>query len=125
MNNTEECIICFENLNDYSVAILSCGHKFHLHCIQGWKNTQGKSSNFTRLCSYCRDSTVEIINIIDGKKRDPKPVKQRKSSEPSNSSGEPPRAHIYERRRISISGLEFVGNSSNTNEDLWCCCNIL
>ena len=48
MSNSEECIICFENLNDYSVAILSCGHKFHLHCIQGWKNTQGRKSNYTR-----------------------------------------------------------------------------
>ena len=42
-NEQQECIICFENMSDYSVAILSCGHKFHLHCIQGWKNTQGKS----------------------------------------------------------------------------------
>ena len=32
-----ECIICFDNLNDYSIAILSCGHKFHLHCIKAGK----------------------------------------------------------------------------------------
>ena len=123
MSNTEECVICFELLSDYSVAILSCGHKFHLHCIQGWKNTQGKKSNYTRLCSYCRESTVEIINIIDGTKPDPKPIKRPLSR--SSSTSEPPRAHIYERRRVSITGLEFVGPSTNTNEDIWCCCNIL
>lgn len=123
MSNTEECVICFELLSDYSVAILSCGHKFHLHCIQGWKNTQGKKSNYTRLCSYCRESTVEIINIIDGTKPDPKPIEKPLSRRSSTS--EPPRAHIYERRRVSITGLEFVGPSTNTNEDIWCCCNIL
>lgn len=130
-----ECIICFEELSDYSVAILSCGHKFHLHCIQGWKNTQGKSSNFTRLCCYCRDTNVEIINIIDGNKRDPK-VKLPKGSSKSSlgsigslssegSTVEPARAHIYERRRQSVNTLSFVNYDTHHDEGFFCCCRIL
>ena len=119
MSNSKECIICFENLTDYSVAILSCGHKFHLHCIQGWKNTQGRKSNYTRLCSICRDTNVEITNIIDGTKQDPQPIKRRLSTESTES-------HLYQRRRVSIPSLDFVQpRNINTNEDLWCCCNIL
>ena len=126
-----ECIICFDNLNDYSIAILSCGHKFHLHCIQGWKNTQqqGKSSNFTKLCCYCRDTNVEIINIIEGTKRDPKVVLPRKDSYGSvgseGSSIEPARAHIYERRRQSVGTLNLVNYNSHPDDTLFCCCAIL
>jgi len=130
-----ECIICFEELSNYSVAILSCGHKFHLHCIQGWKNTQGKSSNFTRLCCYCRDTNVEIINIIDGSKRDPKVILPKGSSKSSlgslgslSSEGsviEPARAHIYERRRQSVNALSFVNYDTHPDDTLFCCCTIL
>ena len=118
MSNSEECIICFENLNDYSVAILSCGHKFHLHCIQGWKNTQGRKSNYTRFKIFC-DTNVEITNIIDGTKQDPQPIKRRLSTESTNS-------HLYQRRRVSIPSLDFIQPTNiNTNEEYWCCCNIL
>ena len=119
----QECIICFENMSDYSVAILSCGHKFHLHCIQGWKNTQGKSSNYTHLCSYCRNTNVEIINIIDGTKKDPKAISPKKKN--SNSSLlEPPRAHLYERRRQSVDALQIF-HYNDEYESAYCCCTIL
>ena len=65
-------------MSDYSVAILSCGHKFHLHCIQGWKNTQGKS--FVIILIY-----VVIVEILtrnnkyyNGTKKDPKAISPKK-----------------------------------------------
>ena len=123
-----ECIICFEELSDYSVAILSCGHKFHLHCIQGWKNTQGKSSNFTRLCCYCRDTNVEIINIVvENKVKLPKGLMESRNVAAlgEGSTVEPARAHIYERRRQSVNTLSFVNYDTHPDEGFFCCCRIL
>ena len=58
------CIICFENFLIKDVAILNCGHYYHLHCINTWLKTEP-------LCPICRRK-AKIIEIIehDSKKKD-------------------------------------------------------
>ena len=57
-----ECIICLENLK-YHVAILSCGHAYHIDCITEWIK---KSKTLTNICPLCNEfKKVEIINILD------------------------------------------------------------
>lgn len=41
-----ECSICYEN-DDEIIRKLSCGHEFHLNCIDTWLSTR-------RICPYCR-----------------------------------------------------------------------
>ena len=53
-----ECIICLEPLNN-NIAILSCNHKYHYHCIQQWIS---KKNSLTKICTIC-EHNVEIINI--------------------------------------------------------------
>lgn len=121
----EECIVCFYDLNDYSKAILSCGHSFHLHCITQWKDTQNKKT-YTKLCPICRDTEVEIINIIDGKYEAPKLNKKNNSSLSLSLS-------LYRRRNQSVPQLELgrIRRNSidyarlNTNDHFFCCCTIL
>lgn len=55
-----ECIICLEPLN-CNIALLSCNHKYHYHCIQQWINTK---ENIKKICTICPND-VEIVNIIE------------------------------------------------------------
>ncbi len=54
-----ECIICTDKLNDevlnYDIAILKCGHYFHKHCILKWFNRSKK-------CPICRD--ISNYNLL-------------------------------------------------------------
>lgn len=57
---SNECAICFDNLNSGDIVILNCPHKYHLKCIQKWiKNT----NNYNKVCPQC-NVEGEIINII-------------------------------------------------------------
>ena len=60
MDDTE-CLICLEEFDTASVAILSCKHKYHYNCLTDWMKKSNKTYNICSLCN--RD--VEIVNIID------------------------------------------------------------
>lgn len=62
----KSCIICFENFIIKDVAILNCGHYFHLNCINKWFKKEGK-------CPICR-SGYNVIEII---KNEPKKNKNK------------------------------------------------
>ncbi|XP_041437100.1 E3 ubiquitin-protein ligase TTC3 [Xenopus laevis] len=47
----EPCIICHDELQQYPVQKLDCGHCFHRHCIKTWLNTQST-------CPTCRDHAL-------------------------------------------------------------------
>ena len=46
MKDSVECSICYEN-EDKIVRRLSCGHEFHLNCIDQWLAKK-------KTCPYCR-----------------------------------------------------------------------
>ena len=57
--SSDECLICFEELDKYHVAILNCPHTYHLCCIQKWNR---KSKNYSIVCPQC-NIEGEIVNI--------------------------------------------------------------
>ena len=56
-----ECSICYSNISNDQLNLLSCAHYFHNECIQNWINTQTNLS-ITPTCPICRCNT--ITNII-------------------------------------------------------------
>ena len=60
MDDTE-CLICLEEFDTSSVAVLSCNHRYHYNCLTKWIK---KSNKTYKICSIC-NSDVEIVNIID------------------------------------------------------------
>lgn len=46
------CSICYQDDNQYSIKI-SCGHHFHIYCIQKWWNTQN-AEDICPSCPMCR-----------------------------------------------------------------------
>ena len=46
MKDSVECSICYEN-QDNIIRRLSCGHEFHLNCIDQWLAKK-------KTCPYCR-----------------------------------------------------------------------
>ena len=56
-NNTEECMICKENLNSYDCYTLpECNHKFHTHCLISWFR------NGDSRCPYCGNKGINHKN---------------------------------------------------------------
>ena len=55
----DECHICLEYLVG-EIAEVSCGHIYHLDCIQAWVAKKGNH----RCCCICQSNT-EIVNIIN------------------------------------------------------------
>ena len=51
VDSIDNCIICFYPL-DKEVAVLSCGHKYHSHCITNWFKKE-------LTCPECR-SIIEL-----------------------------------------------------------------
>jgi hypothetical protein len=47
------CCICLDELHDRNISILSCGHVFHFHCIQGWLQLPKQD------CPLCREIISE------------------------------------------------------------------
>jgi hypothetical protein len=45
----EECVICYQIYGRATVAILSCGHKFHKNCLQKWLELSPNKD-----CPLCR-----------------------------------------------------------------------
>ena len=75
MENTTECIICFEPLQD-DIVVLSCIHSqlFHYTCLSEWISNK---KSIKQICPICEDN-VEILNIINEKKPH-KPFKENNS----------------------------------------------
>jgi len=51
------CTICFYNLIEYNVAVLTCGHFFHKQCITNWLKHE-------KNCPLCRKE-ISIYHIIE------------------------------------------------------------
>ncbi len=64
----DECHICLEYLVG-EIAEVSCGHIFHLNCIQGWIKKKGAHKS----CCICDVNTeiVNIVNLPDSKNKTP------------------------------------------------------
>ncbi|XP_063812625.1 E3 ubiquitin-protein ligase TTC3 isoform X2 [Pseudophryne corroboree] len=62
--NDEPCIICHDELKQFPVHFLDCGHCFHKHCIKKWLNTQST-------CPTCRDHALlpEDFPALSGRMR--------------------------------------------------------
>ena len=58
---TEECSICFEDM-DEATKINKCGHTFHHDCIKEW-------TEINQSCPICREDTapqfVQKVNLSD------------------------------------------------------------
>ena len=50
--STSMCTICLEPLEE-NCKVLSCNHKFHMHCIYQWYNTK-------KSCPVCRKNIVSL-----------------------------------------------------------------
>ena len=61
MENDENCVICYSNLDDEEqcYSIEPCGHTFHTKCIIDWFRRAST-------CPCCRDNTVQQLNQIPG-----------------------------------------------------------
>ena len=55
----DECHICLEYLVG-EIAEVSCGHIYHLECIQDWIKKKGAHKS----CCIC-DKNTEIVNIVN------------------------------------------------------------
>ena len=42
-----ECSICLEQLNEKNIAVLYCGHYYHVECILDWSNQKNN-------CPMCK-----------------------------------------------------------------------
>jgi hypothetical protein len=47
-----DCSICFETMTRNTHTTTSCGHTFHMHCLQGWTDT-------ANTCPMCRCQICE------------------------------------------------------------------
>ena len=71
-NSSEECPICFDyldsNINNNSIIVTQCSHKFHTKCLQTWHITSvtnsEDASNFDVSCPLCRTSPCIDENIL-------------------------------------------------------------
>ena len=65
----EECVICFEPMEDGDIAILDCPkkHRYHAKCIGEWMKTK---INKRSICPLCITEYAEVFNVIPCKKND-------------------------------------------------------
>ena len=68
----DECHICLDYLVG-EIAEVSCGHIYHLKCIQDWIAKKGAH----RCCCICDGNTeiVNIVNLPDSKIKSPLPTR--------------------------------------------------
>ena len=65
----EECPICFDDLNQKSTILFTCGHKFHLKCLNDWK-LKKKEQGYVYICELCQvPRDVENIELTEEDKR--------------------------------------------------------
>lgn len=61
-NNSDECMICKEELNCYDCYTLpECNHKFHTHCLISWFR------NGDSRCPYCGNKGINNNNDFNNK----------------------------------------------------------
>ncbi|KAG8590994.1 hypothetical protein GDO81_007005 [Engystomops pustulosus] len=60
----DPCIICHDELKQFPVHQLDCGHYFHKHCIKTWLHTQST-------CPTCREHALlpEDFPVLSGRMR--------------------------------------------------------
>jgi len=65
----EECPICFDDLNKKSTILFTCGHKFHLKCLNEWK-LKKEEQGYVYICELCQvPRDVEHIELTEEDKR--------------------------------------------------------
>tara|TARA_Y100000389_G_C17181614_1_gene374267 strand:+ start:43 stop:429 length:387 start_codon:yes stop_codon:yes gene_type:complete len=65
----EECPICFDDLNQKSTILFTCGHKFHLKCLNEWK-LKKEEQGYVYICELCQvPRDVEHIELTEEDKR--------------------------------------------------------
>ena len=84
----DECHICLEYLVG-EIAEVSCGHIYHLECIQDWIKKKGAHKS----CCIC-DKNTEIVNIV---------------SLPDNRI----KTHSHNLNVIEVNQLPILNNTNN------------
>jgi hypothetical protein len=58
----EECPICFEDLNFKSTIEFVCEHKYHLRCLNEWKDKK-EEEGYVYICEICQ-TPRDVKNIV-------------------------------------------------------------
>ena len=66
----EECIICFENIenNTTNIYLECCKNYVHDNCLQLWISTNIDKNKDINLCIYCKKNNINITKIINNYK---------------------------------------------------------
>ena len=67
----EECIICFENIenNTSNIYLECCKNYVHDNCLQLWISTNIDKNKDINLCIYCKKNNINITKIINNYKK--------------------------------------------------------
>lgn len=67
----EECIICFENIenNTGNIYLECCKNYVHDNCLQLWISTNIDKNKDINLCIYCKKNNINITKIINNYKK--------------------------------------------------------
>ena len=120
----DECHICLEYLVG-EIAEVSCGHIYHLKCIQDWISKKG-----THKCCCICDGNTEIVNIVnlpDSKIKSPLPnntnINEVNQLPILQHSDHPTPGYQNRRRNDMINQRNNQGNNQRIREKR--CCQIL
>jgi hypothetical protein len=58
--NMQECIICYENMDEFNIIKTSCNHIYHKMCLEEWL----KNSYFCPICRNILRTVVPTVNLI-------------------------------------------------------------
>jgi uncharacterized membrane protein len=63
----EECIICFDNIqnNTSNIYLECCKNYVHDNCLQLWISTNIDKNKDINLCIYCKKQNINITKIIN------------------------------------------------------------
>jgi uncharacterized membrane protein len=67
----EECIICFENIenNITNIYLECCKNYVHDNCLQLWISANIDKNKDINLCIYCKKNNINITKIINNYKK--------------------------------------------------------